>query len=172
MAQFTCEICGESFEQKSRIERHMQTSHPPQALTAADLEKALRDIDFPKTKDELLDVMEGAGREDVADVVERMPQKEYRDAAEVGRAFGELRSHEKKSGEQPSRKGGERAKEAFSATRLAQTFRGMDFPASGEDLKNYARENAGDEIQSTIEKFRHRTYKNMADVEREFGRLS
>lgn len=39
MAQFRCEICGEEFEQKSRYERHMQTSHPRQAVSAADIEK-------------------------------------------------------------------------------------------------------------------------------------
>ena len=41
MAQFTCSICGDGFEQKSRLQRHIETSHPPQAPSAADVEKVL-----------------------------------------------------------------------------------------------------------------------------------
>ena len=52
MAQFTCSICGDGFEQKSRLQRHIETSHPPQAPSAANVEKVLGGIDYPKTKDE------------------------------------------------------------------------------------------------------------------------
>ena len=31
MAQFTCSVCEDRFEQKSRLQRHMNTAHPPQA---------------------------------------------------------------------------------------------------------------------------------------------
>jgi hypothetical protein len=34
--------CGQGFEQKSRLARHMHTSHPPSAPSAANLENALR----------------------------------------------------------------------------------------------------------------------------------
>jgi len=54
MAQFTCSVCGDGFEQKSRLQRHIDTAHPPQAPSAADIEKILAGIDYPKTKDDLV----------------------------------------------------------------------------------------------------------------------
>lgn len=92
MAQFECEICGAGFEQKSRYERHMMTSHPPRAPSAADIEKALAGVSFPKRHDELVQAASGAD-ENVLEILEELPDKEYRDAADVARAFGELRSH-------------------------------------------------------------------------------
>ncbi|HJY14480.1 MAG TPA: hypothetical protein VJ225_00525 [Nitrososphaeraceae archaeon] len=38
-SQFNCSICGDGFEQKSRLERHIATSHPPSAPSAADVER-------------------------------------------------------------------------------------------------------------------------------------
>jgi hypothetical protein len=40
-SQFICSICGDGYDQKSRLDRHMATSHPPSAPSAADVEKAL-----------------------------------------------------------------------------------------------------------------------------------
>ena len=39
-SQFTCVICGQGFEQKSRLQRQMDISHPPSAPSAADLREA------------------------------------------------------------------------------------------------------------------------------------
>jgi ubiquinone biosynthesis protein COQ9 len=53
-SQFTCQICGQGYEQKSRLERHVLTSHPEPAPSAADVEKVLSGIRFPKSKDEII----------------------------------------------------------------------------------------------------------------------
>ena len=52
--QFTYSICGDGFGQKPHLERHMAISHPPQGPSAADIEKALSRIRYPKTKEDLV----------------------------------------------------------------------------------------------------------------------
>ncbi|MDX1676193.1 DUF2795 domain-containing protein [Arsukibacterium sp.] len=174
MAQFSCDICDATFEQKSRLERHMLTSHPKQAISAADLEKALKGIEFPASRDELLDAIdnndERAG--DIAEIIKSLPEQQYRDAAEVSRAFGGLRSHQEKPDDQPSKKGGARAMEVASAANIASVFAGIDFPASGDELKQFARDNANDEQMAIIKQFSDKTYHSMKDVAKEFGRVS
>jgi hypothetical protein len=54
-AQFTCEICGDDFDQKSRFEKHMAISHPERAPSAADLEQVLAGTRYPKTGEEFVD---------------------------------------------------------------------------------------------------------------------
>lgn len=71
VSQFNCQICGEGFEQKSVYERHMITSHPQTAPSAADIEKALAGIQFPKTKEELvLYVSESVSDEELKKLVD------------------------------------------------------------------------------------------------------
>jgi len=47
MAQYHCEMCGAEFDTLSGYRRHMQTSHPERAPSAADLEQALSGIAYP-----------------------------------------------------------------------------------------------------------------------------
>ncbi len=171
MAQFVCEICGAEFEQKSRYERHMQTSHPQQAVSAADIEQALKGVDFPKGRSDLLAAINDENRE-VRGIVEQLPDREYRDAAEVARAFGELRTHEKAPDSQPSKTGGERAMQAPSAARFASLFAGMQFPASRDELKAHARAKASEKEMQTLDSFDDHSYHSMADVTKELNRMS
>ena len=119
MAQFTCNICDQGFEQKSHLERHMITSHPQQAPSAADVEKALSGIQYPKSKQDLVQYVSqkiSTIGKDLFDLIDSLPTRTYRDSADVAIALGELKSgkgirtaEEISKSEQPSRKGGRAA---------------------------------------------------------------
>jgi hypothetical protein len=89
MDQFVCTQCNQGFENKGVYDRHMAGSHPAVELTPADLEKAMRSVDFPKSKADLVafctrqETMEMA----VVNALEALPDRVYRSAAEVVSAF-------------------------------------------------------------------------------------
>lgn len=66
---------------------------------------------------------------------------------------------------------GERSGEStFSPKHVTRSLRGIDFPASKEDLIEKARsENAGEEVLRHLERMPDQEYQNMADVMRGFG---
>lgn len=165
MAQFHCPVCNEGFEQKSRLEQHMETSHPEQAPSAADLEKALKGAEFPLTRRQAIEFAEDNGHS--TELLRQLPGGTYRDAAEVARALGGVKSGESKPGHQPSKRGGDQATQSLSGSGIASVFEGMSFPASADELKDHARDNADRSTLEIIERFRSGTYHSMADVTRE-----
>ena len=96
MAQFTCRVCGDNFDQKSRFERHMATSHPESAPSAADIEKTLSGIQYPKSREELVDYASGrvSDDEELINLIRSLPSRRYRDAAEVAIALGEVKQRQ------------------------------------------------------------------------------
>jgi hypothetical protein len=91
-AAFVCPYDGEAFEQKSRYERHLASAHPQHAPTAADVQKALAGVDYPKSHDDL--VAYAAARlpadSPVHDLIRSLPDRTYQDAADVSVGLGEI----------------------------------------------------------------------------------
>jgi uncharacterized protein DUF2795 len=181
--QFNCTICGQGFEQKSRLQRHMDTSHPPSAPSAADIEKVLSGIQYPRTKENLVEYASqrySIVGEELLDLIKSLPTRNYRDSAEVSIALGELKSgkafrsaKQAEATEQPSKKGGKAASESVSAAAVAKALSGIDFPKTKDSLKEYAKKNISKvkvedpkAILSIIEQIADREYNNMADVEK------
>ena len=189
MAQFTCRVCGDNFDQKSRFERHMATSHPESAPSAADIEKTLSGIQYPKSREELVDYASGrvSDDEELINLIRSLPSRLYRDAAEVAIALGEVKqrqgvrsSEEVTKTEAPSTKGGRAAAAmSVSAASIAKVLSGVDFPKNKGGLKDHAQKNmrnmeeVGDpqRIISVIDNLADREYQNMADVEKAVGQL-
>ena len=187
-SQFTCNICGDSFEQKSRLERHMATAHPPQAPSSADIEKVLAGIHYPKTKKELVEyASQKASTEELLKIIKSFPDRTYRDS-EIAIALGELKSgrevrsaKEVEASEQPSKRGGRTAavkSSSISAATIAKLLSGIDFPKSKDSLKQYARNHISKAqvedakaVLDILDDLPSREYTNMVDVEHEVGRL-
>lgn len=172
MAQFKCEICGEGFDQKSRYEQHMTTSHPAQAASAADLTALLKGVSFPKSRQELLDAVASEDNDDAVALLASLPDQQYRDSAEVSRALSSVKAHREVSSRQPSKQGGAAAMESTSAASLVTLFSGMRFPADEQQLKEFAKPHANKEKWAIVSRFGKGTYRNMADVSKEIGRVT
>jgi hypothetical protein len=74
-SQFTCVVCGQGFEQRLRLERHIETLHPPSAPSA---EKALAGIDYPKSKQDLMQYISQKSSTvgpDLAQLVHSLPER-------------------------------------------------------------------------------------------------
>jgi hypothetical protein len=171
----------------------MATSHPPSAPSAADMERVLAGIHYPRTKQDLVQYVSQKAStvgQDLTDLIKSLPDRTYRDSAEVAIALGELKSGKEvrtakqvEKSESPGTRGGKAAvtTSSVSAATIAKALSGIDFPKSKAALAQYARHNLDNrkkagyttatEVLKVLEKLPSRKYSSMADVEYEAGRL-
>jgi hypothetical protein len=185
-SQFSCPFCGKGYDQKSRLQRHAQTAHPPSAPSAADVEKVLKGIRYPKTKEELLEIatQRSAGESTgLLTLIDSLPKRSYRDPAEVAIAFGELKSGKRPRAaasvaklESPSKKGGRSALKSrkIPASRIARVLKGINFPKSKRNIIGHVRkqhDSDKEEIISVLHKISDKKYISIVQVEKEIGRV-
>ena len=166
----------------------MATSHPERAPSAADIEKALSGIQYPRTKEELVNyaASQQVSDKDLVDIINSLPSRIYRDSAEVAIALGEVKqkqgiksAEEVAKSEAPGTKGGRAAAtSSVSAATVAKVLSGVDFPKNKGHLREYAQKHMKDvevadpqRILRVIDSLPDRKYQNMADVEKSVGQL-
>ncbi len=186
VAQFSCPFCGDGFNQKSKLQRHIQTAHPPSAPSAADVQRLLKGITYPKTKEELFEIATQkmfATSPDVLSLIDSLPERNYRDSAEVAVALGELKSGKRPRSaanvtklEAPSKKGGTIALKSrkISAAGIASALRGITFPKSKRGIIMHVRKQDNpnkEEIISILRRISDKEYQKLVQVEKEIGKL-
>lgn len=182
--QFTCPFCGKGYNQKSKLKRHTETAHPPSAPSAADVERVLKGVKYPKTKAELFEIATqrvSTSTPDLLGLIDSLPKRKYRDSAEVAIALGEIkRGNRPRSAiamsklEAPSKQGGRRALKSnkISASRIAKVLKGINFPNSKRGIIMHVRkkhDSEKEEIISILSRISDKRYQKLVDVEKEIG---
>jgi len=185
-SQFSCPFCGKGFEQKSKLQRHTETSHPPSAPSAADVERVLKGVSYPKTKEELFEIASqkvSAATPDLLGLIDSLPKRNYRDSAEVAIALGELKSGKRPRSattmsklEAPSKKGGKKSLKSrkISASRIARLLKGINFPKSKRAIIMYVRRQhdpQNEEIISILHRISDKKYLKLVQLEKEIGMI-
>jgi hypothetical protein len=184
--QFACPFCNKGFNQRSRLQRHEETAHPPNAPSAADLERALKGISYAKTKEEIIQIVSqktSALSPEVLKLISSLPKRSYRDSAEVAKALGEVKSGKRPRGalsiaksEPPSKKGGRRALKSrkISASGIAVALKGINFPNSKRGIMQHVRNqqhSMKEEIISILRRISDKKYQSLVQLEKEVGRI-
>ncbi len=64
----------------------------PELVTAASLQRSIRGVEYPADRRDLLEMAEkNAAPDSVKEIIQRMPDKEYSDAADVSRTAGAVK---------------------------------------------------------------------------------
>lgn len=79
-------------------EREVENEPMARAVSAADVEKALSGIAFPKARDEVVQYAASRLPEDspVLDAIRKLPDGTYRTASDIAQGFGEEKQEERR----------------------------------------------------------------------------
>jgi uncharacterized membrane protein YgcG len=149
-----------------------------------EVQKALKGMDYPAKKEELIkQAKNNNASKEVMDVLEKLPDKKYGNAVDVSKEFkgegGERGGRGGSRGGQGSHGGGRGSHQesegishrgAGSPPIEAQkALKGMDYPASKEEIVQHAKKhNADEEVMRVLKDIPDRQYENAVDVSKEF----
>jgi hypothetical protein len=123
---------------------------------------------------------------DLIDMINTLPNRIYRDSAEVAIALGEVKQRQEvRSAEEvavteaSSKKGGRAAATtSVSAATVAKVLSGVDFPKNKSGLRDYVQRHMTKvevvdpkRVINVIDSLPDREYQNMADVEKSVGQI-
>jgi len=159
-----------------------------------EVQKALKGMDYPAKKQDLIEkARENSAPQEVMQVLESLPDKEFENAVDVSKEFGEggRGSHQGGSGRGSHQGGSTRGSHQGGSTRGGQeekgqgishrgagsppieaqkALKGMDYPAGKREILEKARENsATQEVMDILEDLPDKEYENAADVSKEFS---
>ncbi|WP_332450778.1 DUF2795 domain-containing protein [Methanoculleus sp.] len=148
-------------------------------LSAADLQTYLKGIDYPVGRQDLVThAQKNNAPESVITTLEGFSDRTYQSAADVSMEFGSetrgrhpagMETTSEESRTEPARTAPSRGH--LSAADLQTYLKGIDYPASKQDLIAHARKNnAPEDAIMTFEQFGEQTYRSATDVSAEFGR--
>ena len=113
---------------------------------------------------------------DLFDLIKSLPNRTYRDSAEVAIALGELKSGKGFR----TAKQAERAelKSSISAAAIAKSLSSIDFPKTKRSLKQYVQKHISKvkvkdpkAILTIIDQIADKNYNDMAEVEQAIGKI-
>lgn len=171
MIQFTCPQCHREFTAQSSYEEHLLKAHPKYPATAAHIDKLVRDVEFPVTTRELEDALKARGETTLLPLLDSLPDQQFRQADELTELLGKLDSYQPDPGYQAPLKSDLQAEKPLAASHVASMFEGLSFPASSQDVREYARAHVSEEELALIEQIREQDYQSLSEVEEEYQRV-
>ncbi|GAA5534887.1 DUF2795 domain-containing protein [Deinococcus aluminii] len=159
------------------------------------LQKHLKGVDYPASKQDLVQAAEQNGAdENVRAALDQLPDEQYQTPADVSKALGDVedgggsdqddRGHGQRGGrdgEQDRREqgdnhgqdddhGGQGAR--INPIQLQKHLKGVDYPASKQDLVQAAERNGADEnVRAALDRLPDNEYNKPSDVSKALGDL-
>ena len=130
------------------------------AISAADMEHAIRGIKLPANKNDLVRQAEkNNASKNTVQAVKDLPKNEFRTAVDISKAFGEERRIIKTG-----------SGRMISAADVEHAIKGIKFPANRNDLINQARNNKEEtEVVQVLENLPEDDFRTAVDVSKAFG---
>jgi hypothetical protein len=152
-------------------------SHRGAGSPPIETQKALKGMDYPAGKQAILEkARENNAPQEIMQILEDIPEREYENAADVSKEFKGETGHVEEMGRTEGR-GGREEGEGIShrgagspPIEAQKALKGMDYPAGKQEIIEKARENnAPQEVMQILEDLPEREFQNAADVSKEFS---